>query len=258
MDGASWSGVQDPASPSPRVSIVVPCFNSAGTLADCLSSIVAQWREALEIIVIDGGSTDGTQAISAAFGDRIAHFSSEPDRGVYDAMNKGVQAARGTWILFLGSDDTLHPQFFRCLDLLEDDSALYYGDVVLKSTGASSGGRFDRFRLQFRNICHQAILYPRSAFLRRSFDQDYRVLGDHEFNLYCMGRLKLRFIRLPLLMATYNDLSGVSHLASDPAFERDRVRLAFEYFGPVVGWYARFRLAAYRLKRRMQGKAVSG
>ncbi len=241
-----------------KVSIVIPCFNSEATLRPCLESIAVLERPEVEVVLIDGGSTDGTLAIAREYPRLIRHLQSGPDRGIYDAMNKGVAAASGQWILFLGSDDLLHPEFLRALDALAVPSRVYHGDVVLKGSGVRYGGAFTPWRLQFGNICHQAVLYPRTAFRNRRFDCEYGILGDHEFNLYCMGALRLEFAHVDALIAVYNDVSGASFGATDVAFERDRVRLAYDYFGPVLAAFVFVRLTLYRVKRRIVGPGNAG
>lgn len=237
----------------PKISIIIPCFNSAETLRACLSSILANWSEDLEIVVIDGGSTDETLRIVDDFHNYINYCVSEPDLGIYHAMNKGILAARGAWLLFLGSDDCLHTEFRFCSQYLQDHSAIYHGDVILTSSAERYGGPFSPYRLQFQNICHQSVFYPRQAFLYRQFDLGFKILADHEFNLYCLGALKLKFHHMPVLVAIYNDISGASSRTQDPKFERVRIDLAFKYFNPIIGCHTLIKSWAFRLKIRIFG-----
>lgn len=88
-----------------KVSIVTVCYNSSRTIRDTIESVLSQDYDGIEYIVIDGGSTDGTVQIVKEYGSRIDVFVSEPDRGIYDAMNKGIRAATGDVIGTLNSDD---------------------------------------------------------------------------------------------------------------------------------------------------------
>ena len=88
-----------------KISIITVAYNSAATIADTLASVAAQTHPDVEHIVIDGGSTDGTQALLARAGGHLAAVVSEPDRGIYDAMNKGLGLATGEVIGLLNSDD---------------------------------------------------------------------------------------------------------------------------------------------------------
>ena len=91
---------------SPTVSVVIPVYNAAHCLAAALESVLGQEFSDYEIVVIDGGSTDGTDRVAEKFGSKVQFFSS-PDRGVYDAMNKGIARGTGTWIYLMGADDRL-------------------------------------------------------------------------------------------------------------------------------------------------------
>ena len=104
----------------PLVSIITVVYNDAKHIENTLQSIISQDYEEKEIIVIDGQSTDGTTEKARAFGESISCLVSEPDKGVYDAMNKGIDQARGEWIIFMNSGDSFYTtdvlsQFFSKL-----------------------------------------------------------------------------------------------------------------------------------------------
>src|SRR5688572_31892096 len=89
------------------ISIVTVVLNASETLERTLRSVFDQGLDDLDYVVIDGGSTDGSLDIIRRYESRIAHWRSEPDQGLYDAMNKAVRVAKGKWVLFLGADDVL-------------------------------------------------------------------------------------------------------------------------------------------------------
>lgn len=91
------------------ISIVIATFNAEKTLKRCLDSIVPQLNDECELVLVDGGSRDSTNKIIDSYGDKISVHISEPDKGIYDAWNKGVKHARGQWIGFVGADDILLP-----------------------------------------------------------------------------------------------------------------------------------------------------
>ena len=99
----------------PLISVVVPNFNQAGFLTEALDSIFSQKDAFAEVIVIDGGSTDGSVDVIRRFQDRLAFWCSEPDQGHYDAVNKGMAQAHGEILGFLNSDDKLFPGSLRIL-----------------------------------------------------------------------------------------------------------------------------------------------
>ena len=98
-----------------KISVITVCFNSAATIRDTIESVLSQRYSNLEYIIVDGGSTDNTMAIVNEYGDRIARMVSEPDRGIYDAMNKGVALATGDVVGFLNADD-----FYADADCVSD------------------------------------------------------------------------------------------------------------------------------------------
>ncbi|CCH02847.1 glycosyl transferase family 2 [Fibrella aestuarina BUZ 2] len=116
-----------------NVSIITVVYNGADTIAEAIDSVLAQTYPAIEYIVVDGGSTDGTQAIVAGYGDRISRFVSEPDEGLYDAMNKGVRMATGDVIGILNADDLYrHPDVIsRVVETFAQSGAdAVYADLV--------------------------------------------------------------------------------------------------------------------------------
>jgi len=91
---------------APRVTVATVVYNGAADIARTLESILSQDYPNVELIVIDGGSCDGTRGIVERYGDRVATFVSEPDRGIYDAMNKAIELASGEFVLFMNCGDT--------------------------------------------------------------------------------------------------------------------------------------------------------
>ena len=215
--------------PVPLVSVIVPTFQSAATLPAALDSLAAQTFRDFEVVVSDGGSTDGTQAIARAAGPRLPalHMSSRPDRGVYDAINLALDTARGDWVLVLGSDDRLHaPQTLaQAAPRLREASAdLVHGDVRVMNAnrlGVPIGGRhagpMPLNRLLRGNICQQAVFYRRSLFERIGrFDLSYPVMADWDFNLRAAFRTELQWI--DLVVADYA-ADGMSARRQDRAAE---------------------------------------
>ena len=221
----------------PQFSIIVPTFNAAETLQACLDSVVAQTCTDFELVLVDGGSTDGTLDIAnrytSTLGTRVVIHSSS-DQGPYDAMNRGVDLSNGSWLLFLGSDDTLSGA-----DTLErvaafigdhDHSDLVYGDSIMRSTGWRHAGAFDLDRLMFEtNICHQSIFYRRELFAGIGpYNLRYRVWADWDFNIRCFSNPALAIRYMDLVVSNYNDMTGLSM--------RERVDKEFRKRLPMYFW----------------------
>lgn len=204
---------------APRFSIIVPTFNVASTLRTCLESIARQTYGDVEVVLVDGGSTDCTLDIANSFAAQLGArlvIHSGPDKGAYDAMNRGVRMATGAWLLFLGADDALYEantlaQVAAFLDA-HDHSDLVYGDVVMCSNASRYAGPFDLDRLLFeQNICHQAIFYRRELFDGIGpYNLRYPVWADWDFNIRCFSNPALVARYMDIVVARYNDMAGIS------------------------------------------------
>lgn len=203
----------------PLFSIIIPTFNVAATLHACLDNIVNQTHGEVEVVLVDGGSTDATLDIAHSYSARLAGrliIHSGPDKGAYDAMNHGVEMASGAWLLFLGADDTLHDTdtLAQVATFIgeHDPSDLVYGDVIMRSNSSHYAGAFDLDRLLFeRNICHQAIFYRRELFTGIGpYNLRYPLWADWDFNIRCFSNPALITRHMNLVIAHYNDMSGLS------------------------------------------------
>lgn len=220
-----------------KISIIIVTLNAEATLQNCLNSIYKQTYPALEIIVMDGKSTDGTVDLLKVNDKNITLWKSEKDNGIYDAMNKALDYVTGDWIYFLGADDVLFDDFSLLAYQLTDHSLIYYGSVLMK--GKKNKGEVKPYQHAKDNICHQAIIYPREVFEKYRFNTIYKISADHVLNMQCWRAFKFKYI--DLIIANFND-TGVSSLNLDEKFEKDRAGLILKYHGFKV--YARY---AFRL-----------
>lgn len=216
---------------APLLSIVIPTFGSQAVLGAALQSIAAQgWRD-YEVIVSDGASSDGTLDVAAGFTAALAALvlDSRPDTGVYDAINRGIQRARGEWVLILGSDDRLHADdTLACLapQLQAATVDVVYGDVRMmaaNTNGVAAGARYagevPLERLVARNICQQAICYRRALFdALGGFDLRYRLHADWAFNLRAAVRGPMQWV--DLVVADYA-ATGMSAAQGDDRWAED-------------------------------------
>jgi glycosyltransferase involved in cell wall biosynthesis len=179
-----------------RFSIVVAVRNGAKTLQRAMDSVFEQTYGNVELIVIDGASTDGTPGILERNDARISYWESEPDRGIYHAWNKALDHVTGDWIAFLGSDDRYHDPGVlarMATAIAADDGAhqVVYGyldktrldGLVVRSTIGPWTESRRRF-LRGTNLPHPATFHHRSLFEPHGrFDERFRIAGDYEFLL---------------------------------------------------------------------------
>ena len=184
----------------PLVSIIIPSFNNLNLLKECIDAIKNQVFKDYEVFVIDAKSTDGTieylQSLSAPF-----YWSSHTDKGIYDAMNKGIEKSNGQWLYFLGSDDLFYEKstlknIFN--QKVSEDISLLIGNVKYDYTLDDSmlikknQGLFESswsIKLWFKNsLHHQGVFYRRRLFNTRKYNIDYKILADYDFNLELFKR----------------------------------------------------------------------
>lgn len=206
----------------PLISIITVVYNNAACLEQCIKSVVAQSYQNLEYIVIDGGSTDGTLDTIQRYGGRIDFWLSESDSGIYDAMNKGIEVARGAWLYFLGADDVLaRPDVVAVVaPHLADSLDLVYGAVRYPDGKVVRSGIGPRTLLH-NTVHHQGAFYNASLFRRWRYDASLRIVSDYELNLL-LYRGGARCRRLDEIIAICGD-TGVSLTALVEVFRETNV-----------------------------------
>lgn len=225
----------------PLVSVVTVTYNAKDVLLTCLKSIEKQHFPNIEYIVIDGGSTDGTLELLVENNDKIDYWISEPDQGIYHAMNKGCKVANGDWILFLGADDSLLDDFSKmCYELKQHDT-IYYGTALIN--GNVVGKEVDAFDLVKYNICHQCIFYTKKVFQKYQYDIKYKIRADHVLNMQCFSDKEFNFKFYKYLITDYN-IGGFSSTDDDIEFFKDRPALVLKYFGSWV--YILYKIRRFR------------
>jgi len=215
---------------SPFYSIVIPTYNAEKTLPKAIESVLSQSPVDFEILIRDEVSTDNTLKIARSFNDNRIRIYSEPDKGIYDAMNKGIKLAKGQWLYFLGSDDVLFDNtvlYAVHKFLITKTMQVVYGDVFIEgdATWAKDGdvydGNFTVKKLLTKNICHQSIFYKRDFLLKNklTFSLQYPICSDWDFNLKCWK--KSRFLYLPGIMAVFKAGGASTRKDIDDLFFRD-------------------------------------
>lgn len=168
---------------APLVSVILVCRNPGPRVREALASV---WTQPdTEAVVIDGASGDGTREWLETQRRRLGTLVSEPDSGIYEAMNKGVAAARGEWVLFLGADDRMLDRALRELApvLRQSEAGVVVGEAVYDDGRVYRlGTPTTAVRRNF--VHHQAAFYRRSLIAKHGdFATGLRIMADYEFNL---------------------------------------------------------------------------
>ena len=170
--------------PTPKFSIITVTYNAEAVLEDTIQSVISQTYHHVEYIIVDGASKDGTLSIIDRYRDRITRIVSEPDKGLYDAMNKGITMAQGKFALFLNSGDIFHQDaanFVRKLKM-QKDNVMITGDALLdfgdghKIKRSAKPGWYIYHSLP---ASHQAIFFPVSGLKKWRYDLEYKVSSDY-------------------------------------------------------------------------------
>lgn len=207
--------------PKPIISVITVSYNSAGTIAETLRSVAGQTWDAIEHIVIDGASIDGTQDIVRQQGMANIVLVSEPDQGIYDAMNKGLKLARGDWVGFLNADDA-----FAAPDVVADIAATIertsadavYGDLEFVDRKESQrvvrrwrSGPFVPAQLRWGWMPPHPTFYVRRSIVQSlgGFDTRFRIAADYDFMLRYLNEPGVKVAYLPRVMV-HMKTGGVS------------------------------------------------
>jgi len=221
--------------PQPLVSVILVCRNPGPVLRPALESIWNQPGEGHEVVVIDGASTDGTREWLETQRARLAALVSEPDRGIYEAMNKGVAAARGDWVIFLGADDRLRSGALSAVTPVLPPAG---ADVIVGEAVYDNGRHYRLGALDAavrRNfVHHQGAFYRRALFAAHGqFLTDLRIMADYEFNL----RLLSAGVRFQGATVTVTDCgSGGLSDAGGWIGYREEITVRHRYFPAWQCW----------------------
>lgn len=210
----------------PKISVVIVTFNSGKVLEGAIKSFINQDYLNKELVIIDGVSNDNTLSIIKKYESNIGYWCSEPDHGIYDAMNKGWDRASGDYILYLGSDDRLLEGGLSALGKNSSGADLVFGDVkclhengVVKERITTSNFEVLRIHSIFS---HQSLIMKKSLFEKyNGFDCRYKILADYDLVLRTyLGGAKLQYVHH--FISLFN-MGGVSAFTYKSDFEKLKI-----------------------------------
>ena len=238
--------------PHPKFSIITVTYNAGKVLEDTIQSVVFQTYRNVEYIIVDGGSNDNTLDVVHKYQERISKVISEPDKGLYDAMNKGIRMATGDYLCFLNAGDELHEnETLQKIVYTLTGKAL--PDVIYGETAiVDEEGHFLHMRrlstpehLHWKSfkegmlVCHQAFLTRRELALANPYDLRYRFSADFDWCIRIMKQSKyLHNTHLTLIDYLNEGMTTQNHKAS----LKERFRIMTKHYGWIStilhhGWF---------------------
>jgi len=215
---------------APLISIVTVCLNSADHIERCINSVINQSYTNIEYIIIDGGSTDGTLDIIKSYEDKINRWVSEKDRGIYDAMNKGIAICTGEYIGLLNSDDYYAPDAVQVVvDAILTDSTveMVHGNIVVTHRERSEiliGNHNDLLR--HWSVYHNSCFISSASYKLYKYDISIKISADYDLvlKLYFNGR---RFKHVDHVILYFSPYGASSTPTWSERFVKFRIRAKY-------------------------------
>lgn len=240
-----------------KVTVVTAVLNDAGHIEQTILSVISQTDIEIEYIIVDGGSKDGTLELIGKYKDKISLFISEPDRGVYDAMNKGIKYSTGDFVYFINSGDVLlNPSILSKIKLeeLKEKNAIIYGNVIVAYGNIEALEKprpFFNSKMKFKGIgiCHQSMFFPGELIRNEKYDLSYNIAADYDL-AYRLWRKGTVFLYKDITIAKYDWGKGIS---SNPYklldVYRENARVCHQQLNPL--YWAKMVLEYIRLQKKL-------
>lgn len=240
-----------------KVTVVTAVLNDAGHIEQTILSVISQTNIEIEYIIVDGGSKDGTLELIGKYKDKISLLISESDRGVYDAMNKGIEHSSGDFVYFLNSGDVLlNPSILSKIKLeeLKERNAIIYGNVVVAYGNIEALEKprpFFNSKMKFKGIgiCHQSMFFPGKLIRNEKYDLSYNIAADYDL-AYRLWRKGTEFLYKDITIAKYDWGKGIS---SNPYklldVYRENARVCHQQLNPL--YWAKMVLEYIRLQKKL-------
>lgn len=225
--------------PQHKFSIITINFNDKAGLQKTFDSVFSQTCKDFEFIVIDGGSGDGSKELIEANQTKIKYWVSEKDKGVFHAMNKGISAATGEFLIFMNSGDVFNAPITlqEVTPDLTADYDIYYGDNYKESPSSKRLKTYPE-KLNF-SFFYTSSINHQSSFIRRSlfekyfyYNEDYKIASDWEFFVYTICHQNVPYLYLKKTIAVY-DFTGISSNAKFSELFRKEKMLSIQKYFPA-------------------------
>ena len=240
-----------------KVTVVTAVLNDAGHIEQTILSVISQTDIEIEYIIVDGGSKDGTLELIGKYKDKISLLISEPDRGVYDAMNKGIKYSTGDFVYFLNSGDVLlNPSILSKIKFEDVNvrNTIIYGNVIVAYGNIEALEKprpFFNSKMKFKGIgiCHQSMFFPGELIRNEKYDLSYKIAADYDL-VYRLWRKGTEFLYRDITIAKYDWGKGIS---SNPYklldVYRENARVCHQQLNPL--YWAKMILEYIRLQKKL-------
>jgi len=241
----------------PLVTIITVVYNAASLLEKTIQSVLEQTYPNIEYIVIDGNSTDGTINIIKKYEDRINFWLSEKDEGIYDAMNKGIELAKGDWINFMNAGDkfytnTVIKDVFSSVDF--DKGDIIYGDyryIYSPEFSIIVNPKPIKKLWKYMSLCHQTVFMRTSILKQYKFSLN-NIAADHELLYRCYIE-KYRFIYSEGIIASFlgggvsdtNNIKSIKHRWNGVRQLTPSIKIDIYYIYFIVKQFIRYLIRKY-------------
>ncbi|MBN2816772.1 MAG: glycosyltransferase [Campylobacterales bacterium] len=232
-----------------KISIITVVWNNVDTIGDAIESVLSQTYNNIEYIIIDGGSTDGTVDIIESYGSKITKFISEKDKGLYDAMNKGIALATGDIVGILNSDDFYIDEFVIekvVKEFVNKDVDSVYADLVFvkpdnleKVVRYYDSGKFHPSKFAYGWMPAHPTFFVKKVFYDKYglYKIDYKIAADYELLIRFLSKYKLSYFHLkePIIKMRVGGVS-TSGLKSNYILNKEIIRACAEN-GIQTNWF---------------------
>jgi glycosyltransferase involved in cell wall biosynthesis len=247
-------------------SIITITYNAASTVEATIRSVLSQTYAGIEYIIIDGASTDGTCDVIRRYADERIKYTSAPDKGIYDAMNKGLRLATGDYVWFINAGDRLYADStvaeLAALMLRNPQPDIVYGETaIIDLAGNFVGMRRLKApsrltRNSFKNgmmVCHQSFVVRRA--IAPFFNTAYRFSSDFEWCIRCMDVANNGILNSELILSRY--LNEGTTMRNMKASLKERFRIMCKYYGVLPTVLRHVSFAARFATAKITGKEIA-
>lgn len=217
-------------------SIIIPSYNCENLIEQTLKSVIQQDNSLYECIVVDGLSEDNTINILKQYSNLYENirYISEKDNGIYDAMNKGIDLARGQYLYFIGAGDRLFDDVLKRINANINSEDIIYGNTYMEFEKKMQGRRVKKSDLIYEMLCHQGIFYNRNVFdLIGKYEEKYRVVADNILNkkIFANDTLVKKYVDIDIANYLGGGVSQQINIVSEFNTEDEYVNELIKIFG---------------------------